>query len=164
MATYGLIPQEANEYARKLLDALAPNHVLEPSTSKSFRPGTFTAVTVGFDGQHNNKFFEIIVAWLDDNMTTKVELKSVHAVASGVPNITLGVYDVTMSKLVGKQEMRRTFALNIENSDKSPIVAPRDINLLTPDGTIEGEFSRPATRALQIMERIQLGLKYKFES
>ena len=147
--------KEADMIAAKLLEYLTPRNDLQPYVETEVVWDAGIAVSVNFrteDHEPNVKWFDITVRWTSLRNNVVASVDSMHLVKNGVPHILPIDYWVTLTK-----NARKSWIAN-HNPDIAADVYGYTCDLQEP------EFWIPITRAMQLLERIELGLKHKFES
>lgn len=149
---HGLAESHADSVARALLESLTPNNSLETEAENTGVIGAYVRINVGFAERLDVTWFDIDTLWADTKTNTLAFVSASYFVKDGVPNIYSDCYDVNLKKGKGKQYIAS--GMNTRASDvydEIPFTQPK-------------AFQQPVTRAMQIHERIERGLKVLFES
>jgi len=148
----GMSDTDADEIASALLARLTLNDTLQPEVEESTIDGVFIFVEAKIYDSNDMKWFSVSVLWADLRSRAMAQVSSVSPVTNGVPHIQPDIYGVTLKKGTGDTWVAsgmNTFAYDVYE----------EVCMTQPK-----EFSGPITKAMQLLERIELGLKHKFES
>lgn len=149
---HGWSEAEADKLAATLLELLTPNNVLEEEIVFTGVARTYIKVTVSFRKELDMDWFSLDVLLADTQTNALASIGSSYIVKDGLPNIRPDCYDVILKKGKGKQ-----YTASGMNTFKSDVY--NEVAFSNPE-----VYERPITKAMQLMERIELGLKAKFES
>lgn len=143
---------EADKLAATLLELLTPNDVLEEEIVFTGVSRTYIKVSVSFSTSSGMDWFSLDVLLADTQTNALASIGSSYVVKDGMPNIFSDCYDVILKKGKGKQ-----YTASGMNTFKSDVY--NELAFSNPE-----VYAKPITKAMQLMERIELGLKAKFES
>lgn len=149
----GMSEFQASDYANELLDILTKGGELHSNAVLEGIEGVRIESTVSFKEDKNKpKHFDIVVAFTDTITGSTAYVSSEHTLIKGEVVISPKLYYVHIVQGSG----------NLQYLTKSGY--PQDaINERLIPRQAE-QFHQPIARALHILERLELGLKYKFES
>ena len=148
----GMSEHDANKLATVLIEKFTPNDVLQEDVEVTGIDGVFLNASVCFEVENGKKWFDMVLTYGDLTTQCLASVSSRHLVLNGTPYIDPKLYRVNVMR----------------GHTRSRDVAGRGVVAKEIHDRIIGEqhqdFQAPMYRALQLLERVELGLKHKFES
>lgn len=152
---HGLHEVEADLLATLLLGQLTAGGVLQESTDTLYENGSaHVIVQVSIrpdDYTPKVKWFDIFVGWTDIDSRVEAVVSSMHLWKEGIADIVPINYWVDLNKVGG-----HSWAVTDDSAVKD------DIYSVIVE-RVTHNFKGPVAKAMQVLERLEIGLKQKFE-
>jgi len=148
----GMSEFQASDYASELLDILTEGDELHGRAVLKGIEGSRITANVAFStGLDKSQWLEVVVAFSDTITGTSAYVSSKYSIVDGV---------VSLPKLYFVSALQGSG--NIERLNKLGYPADAVLERMIP--RMPKQFHQPIARGLQVLQKLEIGLKAKFES